>query len=69
MRRFLGKFLLCPTHPQKPPIPATLHATLRINKILYNPRRYEEAEPEVEVFGQALASNCSISDKSSCSST
>ena len=56
MRRFLGKFLLCPTHPQKPPIPATLHATLRINKILYNPRRYEEAEPEVEVFGQALNS-------------
>jgi len=54
VRRFLGKFLLCPTHPQKPPIPATLHANLRINKILYNPRRYEEAEPEVEVFGQAL---------------
>ena len=54
MRRFLGKFVLCPTHPQKPPIPATLHANLRINKILYNPRRYGEAEPEVEVFGQAL---------------
>ena len=56
MRRFLGKFLLCPTHPQKPPIPATLHANLRINKILHNPRRYGEAEPEVEVFGQALVS-------------
>jgi outer membrane protein assembly factor BamB len=54
--RFLGNFLLCPAHSQKTAIPATLHAILRINKTLVTPRRYPNAEPDVDVFGQALAS-------------
>jgi len=54
VRRFSAQFLHCPSKSANTAIPATLHANLRINKTLLNPRRYGDAEAEVEVFGQAL---------------
>ncbi len=56
MRRFLGKSLLCPTHSQKTPFPATLHAILRVNKTPQNSRRCEGTAALDWVLDQTLVS-------------
>ena len=53
--KIAGTIPLCPTHRQKTANPATLLTNLRIDKTLLTPRRYGDAEAEVEVFDPALS--------------
>ena len=52
--KIAGTIPSLPHTSQKTAIPATLLTNLRIDKTLLTPRRYGDAEAEVEVFDPAL---------------